>query len=229
MNDKKNYMVKTWAFCVIASLISLLFFQPIFSMWFLWIALCIMSGSYSWYDWASTNYENAIKEAADKKINGEKAQKIAVDLLKKLEAPKTPKTLNQKEYEERKVMIDCSCGTEAIIVTTDNDWLIGQVELAFWKYGHNANLSGFSNKLRQIWNIIKVGHPYADMVILETDQIDKLIAFLNSVKEEQKEEELRKEAIAIVDELKAEKAKIEREVEYKNLLIDSVKTKIGCD
>jgi hypothetical protein len=207
MNDKKNYIVKTWVFCVIASLISLVFFQPIFSMWFLWIALCIMSGSYSWYDWASTNYENAMKEAADKKINGEKAQKIAVDLLKTLETPRAIKP--KKEFEERKIMIDCSCGTEAIIAITDNDWLIGQVELAFWKYGHNANLSGFSNKLRQIWNIIKVGHPYADMVILETDQIDKLIAFLNSVKEEQKEEELRKEAIAIVNELKDLKAKME--------------------
>jgi hypothetical protein len=201
MNDKKNYIVKAWAFCLIASLVSLILFQPMYSLWFIWIAVCIMSGSYSWYDWASTHYDNMIKEAEEKKV-----KKTAIDLLK---TPSPNKVKPQKEFEERKIMIDCSCGTEAIVITTDNDWLMGQVEIAFWKYGHNASLFGFTNKVRQIWNIIKVGHPYADMVILEKDEIDQLIAFLNSVKAEQKEEELRKEAIAIVNELKELKTKME--------------------
>jgi len=188
-----HIMVRVWGICLIASVISLILLQPGFSLLFGWTAICIMCGSVEWFKWFSLRYETALVEAQLKS----KTDKAVIE--KYTNSPNAIK--EKKEFIERKVMIDCSCGTEAIVLTTDNDWLEDTIELAYWKYGHNQNLSGFHNMVRQIWNIIKTGHPYCDMVILDKKGIQKLRDFLN----ETKDENLLKEGVAIVEEMKAKK------------------------
>lgn len=79
------------------------------------------------------------------------------------------------EPEEKKIFV-CSCGTEGIAVygTQWGDAPI-EIELSYWKYGHDISYT-----LKEKWNaikgILKVGHPYADMVIMNVDTAKALAA-----------------------------------------------------
>lgn len=57
----------------------------------------------------------------------------------------------------------CTCGGEGITFQVDEDGLM----LAMWRVGGVD--TGWRNRLRHIWQIIKRGHPYTDDMILDWD------------------------------------------------------------
>lgn len=73
-------------------------------------------------------------------------------------------------------MFKCACGTGGIVVVRVDDNDDGDfffIELAFWQIGHGNNYN-WKFRLRTIWNIIKYGHPWTDMVLLKRNTARKL-------------------------------------------------------
>lgn len=69
----------------------------------------------------------------------------------------------------KKVWIDCECGSEGIMLLKDD----GMVELSFFQYGHVGKLS-WRQRLHFCWRILWRGTPYTDMVILSKEEVEKL-------------------------------------------------------
>ena len=73
-----------------------------------------------------------------------------------------------KEPYEEKIFL-CVCGAEALAVH-GLQWEDApiEVEISFWKYGHDVSYT-LKEKLRAIKYILKNGHPYTDMVIMNVE------------------------------------------------------------
>lgn len=79
---------------------------------------------------------------------------------------------------ENKVFISCNCGSEAILLEHDPYPDESQdIYMSFFRYGHNSYFP-WSWRLKYIWQIIIKGHPYADCIILNKQEQNKLIEFL---------------------------------------------------
>lgn len=165
-------IIKVWGICMIAAIISLVFSQLQAMVLFIWIAACISCGSLEWFNWY-VDITNGYRKKVEGKMDKKEKNMDEVDKVEKVE--------EKKEFVEKKETINCACGCDALVVATDNDFLNGMVEFAFWKYGHD-NHRNFSNKCKNIWQMIRYGHPYSDMVILDKDGVDKLMKFLEESK-----------------------------------------------
>jgi hypothetical protein len=75
-------------------------------------------------------------------------------------------------------VIKCQCGQHMISVWGggNND---GKIEMAFWNFGHEGSKTSWTQRLRQIWQIITRGHPHADMVVLNSAEQLRLIRFMD--------------------------------------------------
>jgi hypothetical protein len=81
------------------------------------------------------------------------------------------------DYENNyvlKEMIQCDCGTHAISIRADGAYL-GELELAFWQYGHGQNKRSWKSRLKTIWEILTKGHSFADMILLSKEEQAKLV------------------------------------------------------
>jgi hypothetical protein len=82
-----------------------------------------------------------------------------------------------------KTTILCSCSCHALCIESDPDW---GLDIAFWKSGHDYTYS-WRQRLRHIWRVIRVGHPYADSITLDSPEkvqelIDALQEHIENVK-----------------------------------------------
>ena len=84
------------------------------------------------------------------------------------------------ETSTKRPFIPCICGCSMIGMEIDED----QVYLAYWSRGHDTDgRTPFKDKLRHIKKILRDGHPYCDMVILDKKSLAVLIRELQKIKE----------------------------------------------
>jgi len=91
-----------------------------------------------------------------------------------------------KPKEER--IFSCSCHGEGLAVygIQWGDAPI-EIEISFWKHGHDVPYT-LKEKLRSILYILKRGHPYKDMVILDVPTAQEFSkAILNACENPEKE------------------------------------------
>ena len=97
----------------------------------------------------------------------------------------------------------CDCNTEGIVVTKIDDALEDCegspfIELSFWKYGQCGRYD-WRFRLKTIWNIIKHGTPYLDMVILRTDVAKEFGEYLINITSKSKKAILKPEPLPYED------------------------------
>lgn len=92
---------------------------------------------------------------------------------------------------ERQELITCTCDTEALVVDLVDigDWR--EVWIAFWRLGQAGRGTDWRCRLRHVWQVIRHGTPYADMVCLEPKKAqwlgEQLIEAANMLLEENSE------------------------------------------
>lgn len=77
---------------------------------------------------------------------------------------------------------ECGCAAEGIMMSTEdvNEDKTRQIYLAFFQNGWNGKELSFTQKLRWIWQILKVGYPYGDCVLFNTETARDLAKDLKS-------------------------------------------------
>jgi hypothetical protein len=68
--------------------------------------------------------------------------------------------------------LECDCGTEAVVLTAEEDLYISVFKQAFW--GRRP----LKYKLQAIWHIITTGEPYWDQIVISENKIKRLQKFL---------------------------------------------------
>jgi len=90
------------------------------------------------------------------------------------------KEIKPYRYWER--FFECECAGEGILVSAeyyeelnDSDGLeYPEITLAYWGEGFNGRKLSLGQKLRLIWQIIKTGKPWNDMVCLTPEMAKEL-------------------------------------------------------
>ena len=77
--------------------------------------------------------------------------------------------------KDKILRLPCECGTELLHVETDKEYK--NFYLCFYKYGQRTFVS-WQNQLRLIWQIVKTGSPFGDMIMLNYKEAKKLSKFL---------------------------------------------------
>jgi hypothetical protein len=100
-------------------------------------------------------------------------------------------------FMHEEVRINCECGSEEIAIAYDPDGAVPTIDLAFWEHGHNRYRTPLAYILRQIVQLVKVGHPYTDMVLLNADEAEKMATTLWGMAKRMRaiEEEKKKKAV----------------------------------
>ena len=83
--------------------------------------------------------------------------------------------------EEPKTIFECSCGVEGLVVDGVNwdNWK--EIWIAFWRFGTEGKCTCWKCRFRHIWQIIRHGHPWTDMVSLSSKDARRLAnAILNA-------------------------------------------------
>jgi len=84
-----------------------------------------------------------------------------------------------------KVFIECSCGTEGVLITSEYD--VHQQDSEFFvKQEYFMSFFGFGQirsnswkwRIRQAWRILRKGTPYTDMIVLTRDEAMKVASFI---------------------------------------------------
>ena len=91
--------------------------------------------------------------------------------------------------EEKKILIECECGTHLLQVTSDVEYFddkqasTKRVRQEFWlamfTYGTYHIKPRFFEKLKIAWNYFKTGKMHEDQIILHPDEAQKLVNFIN--------------------------------------------------
>lgn len=93
--------------------------------------------------------------------------------------------------EEKKIFIECECGTHLLQVTndveifdstnsvTDKPRVRQEFWLAMFVYGTYHKKPSFWERLRIIFNYLKTGKMHEDQLILHPDEAQKLADFIN--------------------------------------------------
>lgn len=80
-----------------------------------------------------------------------------------------------------KTFVECRCMGEMLVVEDVTEEQ--SVNLAFWQHGHcRDGRTPLREKWRLIKPILKTGCPYGDMVILNKEEVYKLIAALQQAR-----------------------------------------------
>ena len=75
-----------------------------------------------------------------------------------------------------RLFIQCDCHTEGILVENHE----GDFEISFFERTskYNGARMSFAQRLRHAWKIIDDGHPYADMVVIDSHKALELARFI---------------------------------------------------
>jgi len=81
--------------------------------------------------------------------------------------------------------VQCDCHSHELHVTHDEDF----ISITIWRDGYTSSEYGLKDKLRHIWQIIRHGTPWVDMVLLNKESSKKLGEHLIKASEDLKESE----------------------------------------
>jgi len=74
----------------------------------------------------------------------------------------------------------CVCGCKILNVCQFNDYTSPcELELSFYSLGTEDRKTSLREKLRICWKVLKTGIGWEDQIILEKEDVKKLIKFLN--------------------------------------------------
>ena len=82
------------------------------------------------------------------------------------------------------IQLKCQCQSKAIEIQYDKEDTDGDYYVSLWKLGGYRSPMSFKERLRWAWHILKTGTPWADEVILNSEQMDELQSFITSCKED---------------------------------------------
>lgn len=77
-------------------------------------------------------------------------------------------------FDDEVLRINCSCDGEEIAVSFSPEYPDHDIGLSFWEVGRHRYRNNLPYILKQIIYFLKNGHPYTDMVILNSDEARKL-------------------------------------------------------
>ena len=87
---------------------------------------------------------------------------------------------NLKNQDRRTAFIRCGCQSEILVLDYDPE--ISTLDISIYEvlktYEHGMS---FWQKVRYIYQVIRYGKPYTDQIVLDSDQIKELKAFLNTI------------------------------------------------
>ena len=75
-------------------------------------------------------------------------------------------------------IINCDCLCHSLHIRPDKN--SKTVDISLWNYGFNDGKLNWKNRLQ----ILKDGFAYSDLVVLNADELDKLITVLQEVREQ---------------------------------------------
>jgi hypothetical protein len=76
----------------------------------------------------------------------------------------------------KELFLPCECGSEILRVVYDEE--DKEYYFSFYSIGHTKN-NPLIYKLKMIWRIITKGSPYEDNIILNLNECEKLVNFLD--------------------------------------------------
>lgn len=82
--------------------------------------------------------------------------------------------------EEHTIICDCYSHILYLNKYEDEE----ELYISFFEQGFDGKKLSFREKIKWCWNIIKNGHPYTDMIVLDKTKQSKLIEFLNKCTKE---------------------------------------------
>ena len=73
----------------------------------------------------------------------------------------------------------CDCGNEVLhieedTIQLDDDKIVVYLNIAIWLQGYNNNHPSWQDRLRHCWQILRTGKNYADQIILNWDEMNRL-------------------------------------------------------
>jgi hypothetical protein len=87
-------------------------------------------------------------------------------------------------YELPTIHISCDCYTHLLKLTYDQeDDGTDLLYVSFYEEGQPRYKEGWKQRFRHIWNIIKYGTPFADMICLNKYERLQLTEYLNKLNE----------------------------------------------
>jgi len=75
--------------------------------------------------------------------------------------------------------IECSCHSHLLTIEREIEGVVPMWYVSYWSRGRRGEESGWVNKLRHIYKILKDGSPYNDDIILQKEEMEKLRDYLN--------------------------------------------------
>jgi len=78
--------------------------------------------------------------------------------------------------EKNKKFIVCDCYSHALLLEKDDD--ADSLYISMFERGFDGKKMSIRDRLRWAFHIIINGHPYTDMIILDTDKVKDLNNFL---------------------------------------------------
>jgi hypothetical protein len=77
---------------------------------------------------------------------------------------------------KKNIFIMCDCYSHGLLFEKD----INEDEfyISMYERGFEGRYTSWTDKLRCIWQFIKTGHPYTDMVVLNKDNAKELLSYL---------------------------------------------------
>lgn len=83
----------------------------------------------------------------------------------------------------------CDCGNEVLHIELDETILdmgvVKYLNLSIWLMGHGDNRPSLRERLRHCWQILKTGKNYADEIILNWEEMNRLHADLGKIIQKQ--------------------------------------------
>jgi hypothetical protein len=76
-------------------------------------------------------------------------------------------------FPDEQLRVSCACGGEEISVGWNKEFP-EEIDMCFWQIGRPSGGRSLTYVLRQIVQLLKEGHPYTDMVILNNEEARKL-------------------------------------------------------
>jgi hypothetical protein len=85
----------------------------------------------------------------------------------------------------KNIVIKCDCLGHSIELEHMED--TNEIELSVWHYGNDGRELNWKERLRWCWRILRTGMPWADMIILSSDKMEKIIKWHSNIKKSEKQ------------------------------------------
>jgi hypothetical protein len=76
------------------------------------------------------------------------------------------------------IFVICDCNSHALYLEKIDDDNIPTLYISVFERGTDGKQMRWFDRIRWIWHIIKNGHPFTDMVVIEKDKVKDIQKFL---------------------------------------------------